>query len=94
MADAVIVFTARIPIGKAFRGAANKTHGAVLAGHAVEWAGGVPGEVGDVVIECRLPGGANGHNLVRLATIRAGLPVTTADTTIRRFWSSGLFEVA
>ena len=94
MSDAVIVSTARTPIGKAFRGAFNKTHGAVLAGHtithAVERAGVEPSEVEDVVIGCGLPEGATGHNVARLATIRAGLPVTTAGTTINRFCSSGL----
>ncbi|MCH8240414.1 MAG: acetyl-CoA C-acyltransferase, partial [Proteobacteria bacterium] len=56
MSEAVIVSTARTPIGKAFRGAFNKTHGAVLAGHAikhaVERAGIEPEEVEDVIIGC------------------------------------------
>ena len=98
MSDAVIVSTARTPIGKAFRGAFNKTHGAVLAGHAiahaVERAGVEPGEVEDVVIGCGLPEGATGHNVARLAAIRAGLPVTTAGTTINRFCSSGLQAIS
>ncbi|MEO2198506.1 MAG: acetyl-CoA C-acyltransferase, partial [bacterium] len=71
MSDAVIVSTARTPIGKAFRGAFNQTHGAVLAGHAiahaVERAGVDPAEVEDVVIGCGLPEGATGHNVARLA---------------------------
>lgn len=98
MSDAVIVSTARTPIGKAFRGAFNKTHGAVLAGHAiahaVERAGVDPAEVEDVVIGCGLPEGATGHNVARLAAIRAGLPVTTAGTTINRFCSSGLQAIS
>ena len=98
MREAVIVSTARTPIGKAFRGAFNKTHGAVLAGHAiaqaVERAGLEPGEVEDVVIGCGLPEGATGHNVARLAAIRAGLPVTTAGTTINRFCSSGLQAIS
>ena len=98
MPDAVIVSTARTPIGKAFRGAYNKTHGAVLAGHAirhaVERAGVEPGEVEDVVMGCGLPEGATGHNVARLAAIRAGLPVTTAGTTINRFCSSGLQTIS
>ena len=89
MRDAVIVSTARTPIGKAFRGAFNQTHGAVLAGHAiahaVERATVEPGEVEDVVIGCGLPEGATGHNVARLAALKAGLPVTTAGTTINRF---------
>ncbi len=61
MSEAVIVSTARTPIGKAFRGAFNKTHGAVLAGHAikhaVERAGVDPEEVEDVILGCGLPEG-------------------------------------
>jgi len=98
MPDAVIVSTARTPIGKAFRGAFNKTHGAVLAAHAishaVERAGVDPGEVEDVVIGCGLPEGATGHNVGRLAAVRAGLPVTTAGTTINRFCSSGMQAIS
>ena len=98
MSDAVIVSTARTPIGKAFRGAFNQTHGAVLAGHAighaVQRAGLDPAEVEDVVLGCGLPEGATGHNVARLAAIRAGLPVTTAGTTINRFCSSGLQAIS
>ncbi|HCE03058.1 MAG TPA: acetyl-CoA C-acyltransferase [Acidobacteria bacterium] len=98
MSDAVIVSTARTPIGKAFRGAFNKTHGAVLAGHAIahaiERAGVDPAEVEDVIMGCGLPEGATGHNVARLAAIRAGLPVTTAGTTINRFCSSGLQAIS
>ena len=79
MSDAVIVSTARTPIGKAFRGAFNKTHGAVLTAHAISHAvsraGVEPEEVEDVVIGCGLPEGATGHNVARLSAIRAGLPV-------------------
>jgi len=98
MPDAVIVSTARTPIGKAFRGAFNKTHGSVLAAHAishaVERAGIESGEVEDVVLGCGLPEGATGHNVARLAAIRTGLPVTTAGLTINRFCSSGLQAIS
>ncbi len=98
MTEAVVVSTVRTPIGKAFRGAFNKTHGAVLTGHAikhaVERAGVEPDEVEDVIIGCGLPEGATGHNIARLAAIRAGLPVTTAATTVNRFCSSGLQTIA
>jgi acetyl-CoA C-acetyltransferase len=98
MSEAVIVSTARTPIGKAFRGAFNKTHGAVMTGHvikhAVERAGVEPGEVEDVIVGCGYPEGATGKNVARLAAIRAGLPVTTAGTTINRFCSSGLQAIA
>lgn len=96
--EAVIVSTARTPIGKAFRGAFNNTHGAVMAGHAISHAvaraGVEPGEVEDVVLGCGMPEGATGKNIARLSTIRAGLPVTTAATTINRLCSSGLQAIA
>jgi acetyl-CoA C-acetyltransferase len=98
MPDAVIVSTARTPIGRAYRGAFNNTHGAVLAGHvishAVQRARIEPGEVEDVVMGCAMPEGATGHNIARQAAIRAGLPVTTAGTTVNRFCSSGLQAIA
>ncbi len=76
MREAVIVSTARTPIGKAFRGAFNMTHGAVLGSHviqhAVERAGIEPGEVEDVVMGCGLPEGATGYNIARLSAVRAG----------------------
>ncbi len=94
MPDAVIVSTARTGIGKAYRGALNNTHGATMAAHvikhAVERARLEPGEVEDVILGCALPEGATGHNIARQAAIRAGLPVTTAGTTVNRFCSSGL----
>ena len=98
MPDAVIVSTARTPIGKAYRGAFNNTHGAVLAGHvirqAVERAGIDPGEVEDVIMGCGLPEGATGQNIARQAALRAGLPVTTAGMTINRFCSSGMQAIS
>ena len=98
MTEAVIVSTARTPIGRAFRGAFNNTHGAVLGGHvikhAVERAGIDPQEVEDVVMGCGRPEGATGKNVARLSAIRAGLPVTTAAATINRFCSSGLQAIA
>ncbi len=98
MPDAVIVSTARTPIGKAYRGAFNNTHGATLAGHvirhAVQRARLEPGEVEDVVLGCAMPEGATGHNIARQSAIRAGLPVTTAGMTINRFCSSGMQAIA
>jgi acetyl-CoA C-acetyltransferase len=98
MREAVIVSTARTPIGKASRGAFNMTHGAVMGGHvikhAVERAGIDPEEVEDVVMGCGMPEGATGKNIARTSAIRAGLPVTTAGTTINRFCSSGLQAIA
>jgi acetyl-CoA C-acetyltransferase len=98
MSDAVIVSTARTPIGKAYRGAFNNTHGATMAGHvirqAVERARLEPGEVEDVILGCAMPEGATGHNIARQSAIRAGLPVTTAAMTVNRFCSSGMQAIA
>jgi acetyl-CoA C-acetyltransferase len=98
MVDAVIVSTARTPIGKAVRGAFNLTHGADMGGHviahAVRRAGIEPGDVEDVVLGCAQPEGATGGNIARQAAIRAGLPVTTAGQTVNRFCSSGLQAIA
>src|SRR5437879_328483 len=98
MTEAVIVSTARTPIGKAFRGAFNLTHGADMGGHvirsAVERAGIELGEVEDVIMGCGFPEGATGHNIARQAALRAGLPVTTAGTTVNRFCSSGLQAIS
>src|SRR5437867_389528 len=98
MADAVIVSTARTPIGKAYRGAFNNTHGATLAGHVISHAVArariEPGEVEDVIMGCAMPEGATGHNIARQAALRAGLPVTTAGATVNRFCSSGMQAIA
>jgi acetyl-CoA C-acetyltransferase len=98
MSDAVIVSTARTPIGKAYRGAFNNTHGATLAGHVVkhvvERAGLEPGEVEDVILGCAMPEGATGDNIARQAALRAGLPVTTSGVTVNRFCSSGMQTIA
>ena len=98
MSEAVIVSTARTPIGKAFRGAFNMTHGATLGGHvvkhAVERAGIDPAEVEDVVLGCATPEKATGRNIARLSAIRAGMPVTVSGVTVNRFCSSGLQTIA
>src|SRR5712692_787726 len=98
MPEAVIVSIARTPIGKAYRGAFNNTHGATLAGHvirhAVVRARLEPGEVEDVILGCAMPEGATGHNIARQSAIRAGLPVTTAGMTVNRFCSSGMQAIA
>ena len=98
MPDAVIVSTARTPIGRAVRGAYNLTHGAALAGHvirqAVERARLEPDAVEDVVMGCALPEGATGGNIARQAALRAGIPVTAAAMTINRFCSSGLQAIS
>ncbi|MEK9706882.1 MAG: acetyl-CoA C-acyltransferase [Alphaproteobacteria bacterium] len=98
MSNAVIVSTARTPIGKAYRGAYNATTPAMLGGiaisNAVERAGVALEEVEDVIIGCAMPEGATGQNFARHAALRAGLPVTAGAATINRFCSSGLQSIA
>ena len=98
MPDAVIVSTARTPIGRAYRGAFNMTHGADLGGHvvgrAIERSGVEPAEIEDVILGCALPERATGGNIARQAAIRAGLPVTVSGMTVNRFCSSGLQAIA
>ncbi len=97
-AEAVIVSGARTPIGKAFRGAFNMTHGATMAGHAIKHAvqrsGVDPHDIEDAVIGVGMPEGATGHNLARNAAVRAGLPITVAGTTITRYCASGLQAIS
>jgi acetyl-CoA C-acetyltransferase len=98
MPEAAIVSAARTPIGKAFRGAFNQTHGATMAGHvishAIQRAGVDPAEVEDVVVGTGLPEGATGHNIGRVAALRAGLPRSVAGTTINRYCASGLQAIS
>ena len=98
MPEAAIVSAARTPIGKAFRGAFNQTHGATMAGHvitnAIQRAGIDPAEVEDVVVGTGLPEGATGHNIGRVAALRAGLPRSVAGTTINRYCASGLQAIS
>jgi acetyl-CoA C-acetyltransferase len=98
MRDAVIVSTARTPIGKAYRGAFNNTHAADLGGHAVqqavERAGIDPGEVEDVVIGCGRTEGSAGGNVARMSAMRAGMPVNVSGLTVSRACSSGLNAIS
>jgi acetyl-CoA C-acetyltransferase len=98
MTDAVIVSTARTPIGKAYRGALNNTEGPTLAGHviaeAVKRANLDPAEIEDVVMGCAMQQGTTVMNVARKGAIRAGLPVTVAGTTIDRQCASGLQAIA
>jgi acetyl-CoA C-acetyltransferase len=98
MTCAVIVSTARTPLAKSWKGAFNMSHGASLAGHAVQHAiaraGIEAGEVEDVLIGCAFPEGATGSNIARQAALRAGCPVRVPGITINRFCSSGLQSIA
>ena len=98
MHEVAIVSVARTPIGKAFRGALNDTHGAALGAHAIRHAvaraGVDPAEVEDVVIGNGSPEGAQGMNIARMSLLKAGLPVSVPGQTVNRFCSSGLQAVA
>ncbi|MEQ9673063.1 MAG: acetyl-CoA C-acyltransferase [Roseovarius indicus] len=94
MKQAVIVSTARTGLAKSYRGAFNETHGATMAGHAIEHAVKRskvdPKLIEDAFIGCGYPEGWTGANIARQSVIRAGLPVTVAAATVNRFCSSGL----
>lgn len=96
--EAVIVSTARTPIGRAYRGTFSDTHGAVLGAHAirhaVQRAGVDPGEINEVVLGCGRPEGATGTNIARQSALLAGLPVTVGGLTVSRMCSSGLQAIA
>ncbi|WGL16545.1 acetyl-CoA C-acyltransferase [Microbulbifer bruguierae] len=98
MKEAVIVSTARTPIGKAYRGAFNNLEGPSLAAHAVTAAvtraGVEHGEIEDCVFGVALQQGSTGTNVARQIALRAGLPTTVAGMTIDRQCSSGLMAVA
>ena len=98
MREAVIVATARTPIGKAYRGAFNDTGGATMGGHAIREAiarsGVDPAEVDDVVMGCAMPQGSTGFNIGRQCAIAAGLPVTVSGMTVDRQCSSGMMAIA
>jgi acetyl-CoA C-acetyltransferase len=97
MREAVIVSTARTPIGRAYRGAFNNTEGPTLGGHAirhaVQRAGLDPAEVEDVNWGCALPQGTQSPNIARLAALAGGLPVTVGGMTIDRQCSSGMMAI-
>lgn len=98
MRDALIISTARTPIGKAFRGAFNDTEAPVLAGHAVKHAverAGISGDmINDVVLGCAAQQGSQAYNIGRLATYTAGLPRTVPGATVDRQCSSGMMAIA
>ena len=98
MKDAVIVSTARTPIGSAFKGTLNNikspTMTAHAISHAVERAGIEGAEVDDVIIGAVLTAGTAGMNIGRLASLAAGLPASVSGQTIDRQCSSGLMAIA
>ena len=96
--EAVIVSTARTPIGKAYRGAFNDTDAPSMAGHAiataVERAGIEPGEVDDVIMGCAMQQGSTGQNIGRTAGVAASLPSSVAGMSIDRQCASGMMAIA
>ena len=97
MREAVIVATARTPIGRAYRGAFNDTPSPTLAAHAltaaVARAGTAPEEIEDCLLGCSLPQGVQ-HTIGRMAALRAGFPATVPGMTMDRQCSSGLMTIA
>jgi acetyl-CoA acetyltransferase family protein len=98
MREAMIVSTARTPIGRAYRGAFNNTEGPTMGGHvireAVRRAGVEPGEIDDVVMGAAMQEGTTGFNTARQCLIAGGLPVGVAGMTVDRQCSSGLMAIA
>src|SRR6266480_7826442 len=99
MREAVIVTSSRTPLAKSFRGSFNLTRPDDLAAHCIrdvlkKTPQLDPTEVEDVILGCGQPHGAQGHNIARVAAVRAGLPVTVGGLTVNRFCSSGLQAIA
>ena len=98
LAEAVIVSTARTPIGRAYRGAFNDTEAPVLGGHviraALAKAGVEGGDVDDVILGIAAQQGTQGYNLGRLCAYTAGLPDSVGGMTIDRMCASGLVAIA
>jgi acetyl-CoA C-acetyltransferase len=98
MKEAVIVATARTPIGRAYRGAFNNTAAPTLGAHAIREAvkrsGIDPAEVDDVIMGCAMQQGSSGLNIARQSLLAAGLPVTVAGMSVDRQCSSGMMAIA
>ena len=98
MREAVIVSTARTPIGKAYRGAFNDTQSQALGGHAIvnalSRARVESGEVDDVVMGAAIQQGSQGGNIARQSALRAGLPTSVAGMSVDRQCASGLMAIA
>jgi acetyl-CoA acetyltransferase family protein len=98
MREAVIVASSRTPLAKSHRGSFNITRPDDLAAHCIRHVLGKvpaldPAEVEEVILGCGQPHGPAGHNVARVAALRAGLPPTTAGVTVNRFCNSGLQAV-
>src|SRR3954454_9010884 len=99
MADAFIVSAVRTPVGKAPNGALRFTRPDEMAAAVIKEAlARVPGldasEVEDVILGCAMPEAEQGLNVARIASLRAGIPVSASAVTVNRFCSSGLQSIA
>mgnify|MGYP000403924525 CR=1 FL=1 len=99
MREAVVVASSRTPLAKSHRGSFNMTRPDELAAHVIRDVLGKvpqldPREIEDVILGCGQPHGPQGHNVARVAALRAGLPVSVAATTVNRFCASGLQAIA
>jgi acetyl-CoA acyltransferase len=99
MTDAVVVSAVRTPVGKAPNGALRATRpdemGAIVIKEAVRRAAGLdPAEIEDVIMGCAMPEAEQGLNVARIASLRAGVPVSASAETVNRFCSSGLQAIA
>jgi acetyl-CoA acetyltransferase family protein len=95
MRQAVIVATARTALAKSHRGSFNLTRPDDLAAHVIgavidKVPGLARGDVEEVILGCGQPHGSAGHNVARVAALRAGLPTSTAGLTVNRYCNSGL----
>jgi acetyl-CoA acyltransferase len=99
MREAVIIASSRTPLAKSHRGSFNITRPDDLAAHCIsdvlrKAPAIAAAEIEEVILGCGQPHGPQGHNVARVAALRAGLPVTTAGLTVNRFCNSGLQAIA
>ena len=99
MEEAVIVSAVRTAVGKARVGALRGTRpddlAAAVIAEAVRRAPGIdPADVEDVILGCAMPEAEQGMNVARIASLRAGMPVSVSAVTVNRFCSSGLQAIA
>jgi acetyl-CoA acyltransferase len=99
MNEAVLVSAVRTAVGRAPRGTLRATRpddmGAVVIAEALRRAPGLdPAEIEDVILGCAMPEAEQGMNVARIASLRAGVPVTASAVTVNRFCSSGLQSIA
>src|SRR4051812_20810932 len=99
MADAFVVSAVRTPVGKAPKGALRHTRPDEMAALAIREALARvaaldPAEIEDVILGCAMPEAEQGLNVARIASLRAGIPVTASAVTVNRFCSSGLQAIA